>query len=86
MDAVAEAPKDFGLKPSKIDNSLYMNPGNFIQYVHVDDGLLSSDDQLVRDMVRKLKEKFLVKKVDFLTRIGDKIQTLSRTVGRTTLG
>ena len=36
-DAVAEAAKDLGLKPSKIGNSLYMDPGNFIQYVHVDD-------------------------------------------------
>ena len=40
-DAVAEAAKDLALKPSKIDNSLYMDPGNFIQYVHVDDELLS---------------------------------------------
>ena len=47
-----ESAKDLGLKPSKIDNSLYMDPGNFIQYVHVDDELLFGDDQLVRDMVR----------------------------------
>ena len=47
--------KDLGLKPSKIDNSLYMHPRNFIQYV-----LLSGDDRLVRDMVQKLKQKFLV--------------------------
>ena len=50
-DAVAEA-EDLGLKSSKIDNSLYMDPGNFIQYVHVDDELLSGDDRLMRDMVR----------------------------------
>ena len=46
-DAVVEAAKDVGLKPNKIDNSLYMDPGNFIQYVHVDDELLSGDDRLV---------------------------------------
>ena len=51
-DAVAEAAKDLALKPSKIDNSLYMDPGNFIQYVHVDDELLSGDDRLVRDMCK----------------------------------
>ena len=34
-----------------------MDPGNFIQYVHVDDELLSGDDRLVRDMVHKLKTK-----------------------------
>ena len=50
-DAVAEAAEDLGLKPSKMDKSVYMDPGNFIQYVHVDDELLSGDDQLVRDMV-----------------------------------
>ena len=46
-DAVAEAAEDLGLKPSKIDNSLHMDPGNFIQYVHVDDELLSRDGRLV---------------------------------------
>ena len=56
--------KILGLKPSKIDNSLYMDPGNFIQNVRVNDELLSRDDRLVRDMVQKLKQKFLVKKVD----------------------
>ena len=40
-DAVAEATKYLGLKLCKIDNSLYMDPRNFIQYVHVDDELLS---------------------------------------------
>ena len=75
-DAVAEAAKDLGLKPSKIDNSLYMDSGNFIQYVHVDDEPLSGDDRLVRDMVQKLKDKFLVKKVDYLSKVGDKIQIL----------
>ena len=82
----AEAARDLGLKPSKIDNSLYMDPGNFIQYVHVDDELLSRDDRLVRDMVQKLKQKFLVKKIDFLSKVGDKIQILGRTVERTKLG
>ena len=85
-DAVAEAAKDLGLKPSKIDNSLYMDPGNFIQHVHLDDELLSGDDRLVRDMVQKLKQKFLVKKVDYLSKVGDKIQILGRTVERTRLG
>ena len=45
MDAVAGAAKDLGINPSKIDNSLYLDPGNFIQYVHVADELLSGDDQ-----------------------------------------
>ena len=45
-----------------------MDPGNFIQYVHVDDELLSGGDQLVRDMVQKLKQRFLVKKVDYLSK------------------
>ena len=85
-DAVAEAAKDLGLKPSKIDNSLFMDPGNFIQYVHVDDELLSGADRLVRDMVQKLKQKFLVKTVDCLSKVGDKIQILGRTVERTRLG
>ena len=58
-DAVAEAAKDLGLKPSKIDNSLYMDPGNFILYVRVDDELLSGDDQVVCDIVRMLQQKFL---------------------------
>ena len=66
-DAVSDAAKDLGLKPSKMDKSLCMDPGNFIQYVHVADELLSKDDQLVRGLVRKLKPKFLVKKVDYLT-------------------
>ena len=69
-DAVAEAARDLGLKPSKID------PGNFIQYVHVATSFLSGDDRLVRDMVQKLKQKFLVKKVDYLSKVGDKIQIL----------
>ena len=56
-DAVAEAAKDLGLKPSKIDNSLYMENENFIQHVHVDDELLSGDDRLVRDMVQKFETK-----------------------------
>ena len=85
-DAVAEAAEDLGLKPSKIDNSLCMDPGNFIRYVHVDDELLSRDDRLVRDMVQKLKQKFLVKKVDYLSKVGDKIQILGRRVERTRLG
>ena len=78
--------KPFGLQPSKIDNSLCMDPGYFIQYVHVDDELLSRDDRLVRDMVHKLKRKFLVKKVDHLSKVGDKIQILGRTLERTRLG
>ena len=85
-DAFAEAARDLGLKPSKIDNSLYMDPGNLIQYAHVDDELLSGDDRLVRDMVQKLKQKFLVKKIDYLSKVGDKIQILGRTVERTKLG
>ena len=70
---MAEAAKDLGLKPSKKDNSLYIEPGNFIQYVRVDNELLSGDDHLVRDMVRKLNKKFLVKKVDHLAMVGDTI-------------
>ena len=34
----------------------------------------------------KLKQKFLVKKVDYLSNVGDKIQILGRTVERTRLG
>ena len=37
-------------------------------------------------MVQKLKQKFLVKKVDYLSKVGDKIQILGRTVERTKLG
>ena len=61
-DVVPEAAKDLGLKPSKKAKSLYMDPRKFIQYVHVDDELLSGDDQLVRDMVTKAEKMFLVKK------------------------
>ena len=71
QDAVTEQAEDLGLKPLKIDNSLYMDPGNLIQYVRVDDELLSRDDRLVRDMAQKLKQKFLVKKVDYVSKIGD---------------
>ena len=46
-DAVAEAAKDLGLKPSKIENSLCVDPGKFIQCVRADDELLSGDDRLV---------------------------------------
>ena len=66
-------------------NSLYMDPRNFIQHVHVDGELLSGDDQLVRNMVRKLKQKFFVMKVVYLTKTGDKFQILCRTVERTKL-
>ena len=45
-----------------------MDPGNFLQYMHVDDHILSGDDRLVRDMVQKLKWKFPVKKVELLTK------------------
>ena len=61
--------RDLGLEPSEIDNSLYMDPRNFIQYA-----------------VQKLKQKFLVKKVNYLSKVGDKIQILGRTVERTRLG
>ena len=81
---MSDAAKDLGLKPSKKDNSLYMDPDNFIQYVHVDDELLSEADQLVRDMVRKLKQTFLVKNVDYLAKVGDTIEILGRKVERTT--
>ena len=37
-------------------------------------------------MVQKLKQNFLVKKVDYLSKVGDKIQILGRTVERTRLG
>ena len=75
-----EAHHDTGRTPwqrqHKIDNSLC---------VHVDDELLSGDDRLVRDIVQKLKQKFLVKKVDYLSKVGDKILILGRTVERTKL-
>ena len=38
---------------------VHLDPGNSIQFVHVDDELLSGDDQLVRDMEPKLKQKDL---------------------------
>ena len=75
-DAAAEAAKDLGLKPSTIDNSLHMDPVRFLQYVHVDDEHLSGNDQVVRDMVQKLKQQFIVKKVDFLAKHVDTIETL----------
>ena len=56
-DAVSEAAKGLGLKPSKTDNSLHLDPGNLIQHAHVDDELFSGDDQLVRDMEPKLQQK-----------------------------
>ena len=65
---------------------LLAGSANFIQYVHVDDELLSVDDQLVRDMVRKLKQKFLVKKVDHLAKVGDTIEIQGRTVERKKFG
>ena len=52
-DAVSDAAKDLGLKPSKIDKSLHMDPTNFLQYVHVDEDNLSEDDRIVRDLVHK---------------------------------
>ena len=53
---MAEAATDLGLKHSKIDDSLYTDPANVLQYVHVDDELPAGDDRLVRDMVQKLKK------------------------------
>ena len=84
-DAVSEAAKDLGLKPNKIDDSLHIDPGNFIQDVYVDGDLLSGDDQLVRNMVRTLKQKFLVKKVNYLAKVGDTIEILGRELQRTEL-
>ena len=51
----------------------------------MDDEILSGNDQLVRDMVRKLKQKFLVKKVDYLAEVGEATEILGRTVERTNL-
>ena len=68
-------------RPSKIDNSLYMDPGNFIQYVHVEDELLSKDDQLLRDMVRNLKQEFLVMTVE-RTKLGYRVTTSSPYIGQ----
>ena len=34
-------------------------------------------------MVQKLKQKFLMKKVDYLSKVGEKFQILGRTVERT---
>ena len=47
------------------------------------DELVSGDDRLVRDMVRKLRQKLLVKKVNFLTKIGDTIEILDHKMERT---
>ena len=60
-----------------------MDPGNFLQYVRVADELLSGDDRLVRDMVQKLQQKFLVKKIELLTKIDDTIHILNREAART---
>ena len=70
-----------------------MDPGNFLQHVHVDDDLFSlsfsvspsGDDRLVRDTVHNLRQKFFVKKVDLLTKIGDTIKALGQKEERTKL-
>ena len=48
----SESPKT---QTQQIDNSLYMDPGNFLQYVHENDELLSGDARLVRDMAEKVE-------------------------------
>ena len=58
-DAVSDAAKDLGLKPSKIDKSLHMDRTNFLQYVHVDEDNLSEDDRIVRDLVHKIETEVL---------------------------
>ena len=70
-NAVSGAAKDLRLKPSKIDNPLFMDVGNFVQYVHFDDEIILGDDRIVRDMPHKLKQKFLVKKDDSLSKVGN---------------
>ena len=52
----------------------------------MDDELLSGDDQLVRDVERKLKQKFLVKNEYNLAKVGHTIDLLGRTAERTKLG
>ena len=63
-----EAHHDSGRTPCqrqrKILDSLYMYSGNFIQYVHLDGELLCRRSACARHL-RKLKQKFLVKKVDY---------------------
>ena len=58
-DAVSEAAKALGLKPSKIDNSLYMESRKF----H------SVRARGRRTSLWKLKQKFFVKKVDYLAKV-----------------
>ena len=67
------AARDLGLTPSNIDKSLHVDPGNFLRYVHVDDEYHSGDDRIIRYMVHTLKHTFLVKKVDYLSNVGDSI-------------
>ena len=63
---MAEAARDLGLELSKIDNSLYMDPGK---------------THPIRPCGRRASLR-----VDYLSKVGDKIQILGRTVERTRLG
>ena len=53
--------------------------------MHVDDELLFGDDRLDPDMVKQLKRKHLVKRADFITKVGDRIEILGREAERTKL-
>ena len=75
-DAVAEAAKDLGLKnPARLTTLCTVTPENSLNTCTLTIG----HDQLVRDMVQKLKQKFFVKKVDFLVKVVDTIEILGRT-------
>ena len=56
-DAVAEAAKELGLKPCKIDNSLHLDPVKFLQHAHIDDPHLSGNNRLVRGHGAKVATK-----------------------------
>ena len=73
------------MRPSSIDNSVYISD-DLLQYVHVDDEILSGDDNTVRTMIQSLQERSLVKKVDYVAREGDSGTILGRTILRTKHG
>ena len=49
-----------------------MGPENFLKCGHIDDETLCEDDRIVRDVVQKLTQQFLMKNVDSLHKVGDK--------------
>ena len=62
------------------------NPAKSTSLSTWNDQLLSFDHRLVRDMAQRLKPKFLLKKVGFLTKFGEIVEIWGRKVVRTTFG